>query len=258
MDSGCSGNWSAECAQDLVTHRAQRAEVAALHADAAALRRQAAALRRFARESMVTIEIGTAPSDATTADLVLYAGQLRAAIAETRRSLERQVCAAVTRRFRRNLPPVDSHERRRSTATLQIGKARQALADDLGRCDPADFGRLERLALALDESGLPGVRSLLRAIAGSVDSMQRSRQAAISRARIGVLVADVLPQERGTLLELLGSVPDPDLPTLANRAQAAVARADRHRAMAGAAGCEFDSGVTGTGLAALSASHAAE
>jgi hypothetical protein len=88
--------------------------------------------------------------------------------------------------------------------------------------------------------------------------MQRSRQAAISRARIGVLVADVLPQERGTLLELLGSVPDPDLPTLANRAQAAVARADRHRAMAGAAGCEFDSGVTGTGLAALSASHAAE
>jgi len=256
MDSGCSGRWSAERQQDLVTHREQRAELEALRAEATTLRRQATALRQFARESMVTIEVGTVASDATSADLVLQAVQLRAAIAQTRRSLERQVGAAVTRRLRRNLPPAESQERPRPTATPQIGQARQALADNLARCDPADFDRLDRLALALDESGLPGVRSLLQAIAGSVDSMQRSRQAASSRARIRVLVADVLPQERETLLELLGSVPDPDLPTLANRAQAAVARADRHRTMAGA-GCEFDSGVTGTDLAAaLSASRA--
>jgi hypothetical protein len=256
MSSGCSGSWSSERLRETAARRAQHAEMAALREEAAALQRHATALRRIAPDAAVSIELPAADANATSAELLRHADRLRAAIADARQRLECQVSTAFARRLRQNLPSPESRERPGRTVTREISTARKALTDNLSRCDPADVEHLERLALALGESGLPGVRTLVQRMAASVDRRQRARQAATSRERIRVLVTDVLPEERGTFLELLASVPDPDLPTLANRAQAAVARADRHRlraqiARTAAEALQSLGGAVGAGLASL-------
>lgn len=205
---------------------------------------------------MVTLDVAQPARDATSAELSQHADQLRASITAARQGLESQVSEAFTRRLRENLPKVERSDRQRPGAARppgralaegetaswevaakaglervarEISQARQALADNLSRCDPADVERLERLALALGESGTAGVHALEQSVAESVEHSQRARQAAISRQRLRVLLADAMPAERRTLAEMLGTVPDSGLPTLTTQVEAAVARADRHR-----------------------------
>ena len=243
--------------------RRLREEIAALGARAAIAHERAGSHSATAARQLRLDKLSWRPVGTDNATLAAQASQLRQAVSEAERTIDRMVAdawaarpsrkaraaptATATEEFARGSAGGGGAPAGRARAAGELGPAAYAapgeqavgrsvaaaealLATEAHRCAPDDLPDLDRrLADARSARRADQARLLLndlaQAVRDSIGRRERAERVAIARATLLARVEEALPQDRGNLVAAIKAAPDPD--DVAGLVDAAVARADQ-------------------------------
>jgi hypothetical protein len=236
--------------------RVLRAEIAELRHQLAAVRSQAAGLQRFGRRVVGRGDVAAVGLDATSQQLDVVAGALRAAIASARDEVDHARTEFWEDRVGAALKADPSTRPATGTATEElaqqraaapaaavplqtaaeleavVGQAEGLLVAEGHRCDPADLELLQRLLTELRTlDRLAAVQQqafeIRAVVTESIKRRERDHEVATVRARLLTLVEEALPDDRERLRALVTTASDPG--GLTGQVAQAIERADKVR-----------------------------